>query len=325
MSVDTEIRNINYKISQLQKKLSGGGYSLIFVSTQTGSLTGSQLNLIGGSNIETSISGNSVQINLNGVVPQPAIYSGSYPSPQYLSPTVSGNADYASDHVLPIHNDDNADIWFTPQFKEIYPSQRQASIGLRGQDAEGAGFHSKGGGNVKIVGGKGATVTVGGDAYVLGGKGGDGAYAQNGGDGGNTYIRGGIPGLAGMGASAGLSGSVYIGDSATNNIYIGNQATTTIISGPSSASGSFSGSFYGTASYATNSAAAFSAVTASYALNLATGGNLSGSAVTASTFLSNVIKLNQQDTLPTGQIGMMACSGSKLYFYDGSWREVSLI
>jgi hypothetical protein len=22
---------------------------------------------------------------------------------------------------------------------------------------------------------------------------------------------------------------------------------------------------------------------------------------------------------------MMACSGSKLYFYDGSWREVSLI
>lgn len=63
MSVDTEIRNINYKISQLQKTLTGGGSNLIFVSTETGSLTGSQLNLVGDCNIGTSISGSDVVIS----------------------------------------------------------------------------------------------------------------------------------------------------------------------------------------------------------------------------------------------------------------------
>jgi hypothetical protein len=43
------------------------------------------------------------------------------------------------------------------------------------------------------------------------------------------------------------------------------------------------------------------------------------------TNVTNVMKLSQLDPLPAGTIGELAVSGSNLYFYDGSWRQVSLV
>jgi hypothetical protein len=486
---DQEFARIREKVLRLQR---GGSASSINLNISgANNLTGNNFNLSSSSGITfTTPDSNTVVINLTGTVPQPAIYSGSYPSPQYLAPTISGSGVQANSRIVPIHNVTNDTIWFIPEAANVATSGSQATIGLRGQTGTAPGSVSRGGGDAVILGGDGGQLVGGGSSYVLGGKGGEGAMSQNGGDGGNTYIRGGIPGLAGMGASAGLSGSVYIGDSATNQINIGNTSTTTTISGTfyfSSPAGGvlgYSGSTYPNPSglaasvsgggavadkipikqgtlgvtvkydqfneanasnreFALEGADAYSfpnplaggsitiqggkgntqpvvmsgdggsailvggtgvgtgnggvaQVIGGYAGNSGAGGetriyggngpggtnggdvvirggenvfqnatggdvtirggdgvtdgvvnvgltttskvnigaasittevygNLSGSAVTASTFLSNVIKLSQQDTLPTGQVGMMACSGSKLYFYDGSWREVSLI
>jgi hypothetical protein len=43
------------------------------------------------------------------------------------------------------------------------------------------------------------------------------------------------------------------------------------------------------------------------------------------TNVTNVMKLSQLDPLPAGTVGELAVSGSNLYFYDGSWRQVSLV
>lgn len=43
------------------------------------------------------------------------------------------------------------------------------------------------------------------------------------------------------------------------------------------------------------------------------------------TTINSVLKLASSDPLPSGEVGDMAVSGSSLYFYDGSWRAVSLV
>ena len=44
--------------------------------------------------------------------------------------------------------------------------------------------------------------------------------------------------------------------------------------------------------------------------------------VTGSVSFQNTLKLESLDVLPTGEIGMMAVSESKLWFYNGSWTSL---
>lgn len=59
---------------------------------------------------------------------------------------------------------------------------------------------------------------------------------------------------------------------------------------------------------------------------------ISGTVITGSLNISGTIQTNNtitllaQSTLPVGSLGMLATSGSNLYFHDGSsWREVTLV
>jgi hypothetical protein len=54
--------------------------------------------------------------------------------------------------------------------------------------------------------------------------------------------------------------------------------------------------------------------------------NVSGSSsFTGSVSITQTIKLTPQDPLPSAVVGELAVSGSSLYFYDGTWRQVSLV
>ena len=79
-------------------------------------------------------------------------------------------------------------------------------------------------------------------------------------------------------------------------------------------------------------------LTAVETLNINAGNPISGdiylnssnniylSNLTGTVQINNTITLLAQNTLPVGSLGMLATSGSNLYFHDGSsWRQVSLI
>jgi len=61
-------------------------------------------------------------------------------------------------------------------------------------------------------------------------------------------------------------------------------------------------------------------------INNARSLGVSGSAhVSQSISVGEAVRLSQSDPLPSGTTGSLAVSGSNLYFFDGTWRQVSLI
>jgi hypothetical protein len=47
--------------------------------------------------------------------------------------------------------------------------------------------------------------------------------------------------------------------------------------------------------------------------------------VSQSIHVGEAVRLSQSDPLPSGTTGSLAVSGSNLYFFDGTWRQVSLV
>lgn len=46
--------------------------------------------------------------------------------------------------------------------------------------------------------------------------------------------------------------------------------------------------------------------------------------ITGSLSISETVNLPPQDPLPSGQMGDLAASGSNLFFYNGTWNEVTI-
>lgn len=294
-------------------------------------LTGSVFNLSGsGVVFNSDLSSNTLFLTFSGPAGGVLGYAGStYPNPNGLAASVAGGGLVAD--RIPIKQG-NLGV------KIKYDTFSEASAGNREFTLEGADAYSfpnpLDGGIISIKGGKGNTQPVvnngaGGDAEVRGGDGvgnGNGGigrviggYAGNNGAGGATEIFGG----SGPGGQNGgnvlirggenqfqnaTGGSVTIrgGDGVTDgSLNLGLTTTLKVNIGDTTIPTEIYGDLTG------------SAISASV--------NVITPTITSSILLTDVVKLSLQDPLPTGQIGMMACSGSKLYFYDGSWREVSLI
>ena len=58
----------------------------------------------------------------------------------------------------------------------------------------------------------------------------------------------------------------------------------------------------------------------------ATNVSVSGSVfVSQSIQVGEAVRLSQSNPLPSGTTGSLAVSGSNLYFFDGTWRQISLV
>lgn len=189
--------------------------------------------LTGSSNISASVENIGTdryyKLFLTGVVPQPSVLSGSYPSPKYLNPSINS----ADGLIIPVAGTDVSKItWIR---LEDPAAVGVPGIGLLGSKGQQSYPYLSDGGRVWLKGGSGSDYGgAGGAVYLAGGGGGGGAVYQAAGPGGNIYIRGGEGGPSGMYSyvpGTGAAGNVYIGDDSTLQVNIGYAGNTTNIYG----------------------------------------------------------------------------------------------